>query len=86
MLISVGPVLFLGTSHHQQVRNNLVRRAHHTRPRLPVVADWVQAEGTQHRTNGLLALAQRDGWTAPAEQVGHLTGLADFSEMARQLV
>lgn len=37
MLIGIGPVLFLGTAHHQQMRYDLIRRAHDPGPGIAII-------------------------------------------------
>ena len=85
MLIGVRPIFLFGTAHHQKMCYDLVCWAHHAGLGVAVISNMVQAKSAQ-RVGNLMVLAQHDGWSSPAEQVGQLAALADFRKMARQQV
>ena len=80
MLVRVSPELLFRTTHHQQVRYDLIRRTHHAGPAIPIIADRVQAKRAQ-QDSYVIELAKCYGRTPLAEQIRHLTALANLREM-----
>lgn len=67
------------------MRYHLIGRAHDPGPSVSVIADGMQAEGTE-RNSSCLILPHGNRGPATTKQVGHLTALAQLSKVTGELV